>query len=92
MKKLYDLAVKTGTYQVNGETKGRYENIGAIMEGSDGQFMMLKRSFNPAGVPFKEGSDAILVSLFQPKPKDGQAPQRAAQAQTSGGPNDDIPF
>jgi len=90
-KKLYDLAVKTGSYEKNGETKGRYENIGAVMEGGDGnKFLMVKRSFNPAGVPFKEGSDAILVSMFTPKARDGE--QRAEPAGSSPDPNDDIPF
>ncbi len=92
MKKLYDLAVKTGTYTQNGETKGRYENVGAVMEGSDGQFIMMKRTFNPAGVPFKDGSDAILVSMFQPKPKDGQAPQKQASKPAADFPDDDIGF
>lgn len=97
MKKVYDLAVKTGTYTQNGETKGRYENIGSVMEGTDGQFMMLKRSFNPAGVPFKDGSDAILVSMFTPKDRNDRAPasqrSEAPQGHHGGGDLDsDVPF
>lgn len=93
MKKLYDLAVKTGTYTQNGETKGRYENVGAMMEGSDGPFVMMKRTFNPAGVPHKDGSDAILVSMFQPKAKDGQqAAPKAASKPAADFPDDDIGF
>jgi len=71
VKKVYDLAVKTGSYEKNGETKNRYENIGAVMEGENGQFMFLKRSFNPAGVPFKDGSESIIVSMFEPKKETG---------------------
>jgi hypothetical protein len=68
MKKLYDLAVKTGSYEKAGETKNRYENIGAIFENEDGgRMLFIKRSFNPAGVPFRENSDSILVSMFKPK-------------------------
>ena len=67
--KKYDLAVKTGEYQDrDGNTKGRYENIGAIMENDNGQFMMIKRTFSPAGVPTDR--DNILVSMFDPKPRD----------------------
>lgn len=72
MKKIKDLLVKTGSYETQFDgTKNRYENIGAIMEKEDGgKFMFLKRSFNPAGVPFKEGSDSIIVSMFDVKEKE----------------------
>jgi len=97
-KKLYDLAVKTGEYTANGQTKGRYENVGAVMQSDDGgKFIMMKRVFNPAGVPDLSGrnSDSILLSMFPPKDADQQqAPQRQAapqQAQNSGY-SDDIPF
>lgn len=106
-KKLYDLAVKTGEYTVQGQTKGRYENVGAVMQSDDGgKFIMLKRVFNPAGVPDLSGrnSDSILLSMFPPKDSDqaqGQpqqrqtAPQQQATASSpaqSGGYVDDIPF
>ncbi len=99
MKKIKDLAVKTGSYTTkDGETKNKYENIGAIVEGQDGsKFMFLKRSFNPAGVPFKDGSTDIIVSLFDVK-KDGEAPQQAQQpqqpqqAQQAPEQNGEIPF
>ena len=73
MKKIYDLAVKTGSYQKDGETKNRYENIGSVMENENGQFMFLKRSFNPAGVDFKDGSESIIISMFAPKEKSGNS-------------------
>jgi hypothetical protein len=70
MKKVYDLVVKVGEYtDRSGQTKGRYENIGAIMEGDKGPFMFLKRTFNPAGI--NSDKESILVSMFAPKPKDG---------------------
>jgi hypothetical protein len=68
--KLYDLAVKTGEYQSQGQTKGRYENIGAVMRGQDGgQFIMLKKTFNPAGV--MGDRDTVLISCFEPRARDG---------------------
>lgn len=89
--KKFDLAVKTGSYQVQGETKNRYQNVGAVMEGDNGMFVVLNRHFNPAGVPFKEGSDQILVSCFEPRQQDGQ---RAAPAKSSAPAADDgdVPF
>lgn len=106
-KKLYDLAVKTGEYTVQGQTKGRYENVGAVMQSDDGgKFIMLKRVFNPAGAPDLSGrnSDSILLSMFPPKDSDQAqsqpqqrqaAPQQQATASSSaqsGGYVDDIPF
>lgn len=68
MTKLYDLAVKTGEYtDRQGNTKGRWKNVGSVMRGDDGgQFIMLDKTFNPAGVNGKPGSDSILVSCFTP--------------------------
>lgn len=97
-KKIKDLAVKTGSYtDRSGETKVRYENVGSILQMDDGsKMMLLKRSFNPAGVPFREGSDQIVISLFDPKEKDGGAPgPQAAPAAASPAKVDfdaDIPF
>lgn len=73
MKKVYDLAVKTGSYEKGGETKNRYEQIGSIMEGDSGQFMILKKSFNPAGISQGDGKDSIIVSMFAPKPADANS-------------------
>lgn len=79
--KKYDLAVKTGTYLAGGETKNRYQNVGAVMEGDNGMFVVLNRHFNPAGVPFNDGRDQILISCFEPKARDGQPQQRPAAKQ-----------
>lgn len=69
-KRKYDLAVKTGSYEKNGETKGRYMNIGVVLEGDDGMFMLLDPAFNPAGVNRKD--DRVLVSMFEPKNRENQ--------------------
>ena len=63
-KKLADLAVKIGTYEKDGETKNRYHNIGAVMEGEKDQFLLIDRHFNPAGVPNPDNKNSILVSVF----------------------------
>lgn len=99
-RKVKDLAVVTGTYQSNGETKKRYANVGALMEGDDGnRFLMLNRHFNPAGVPFKDGSESILVSMFDPRDQNSGGGQqqsggggRGNQGRFGGDLNDDVPF
>lgn len=106
--KLYDLAVKTGSYtdRNTGAEKGRYQNVGSVLQMDDGSKMiLLSRSFNPAGVPFKDGSDQIIISMFKPKEADGNsgshepastpAQQRARPASTNAaaaGFDDDMPF
>jgi hypothetical protein len=109
--KIYDLAVKTGSYQDRntGQEKGRYKNVGSVLKMEDGgKMILLDRSFNPAGVPFKEGSDQIVISMFEPKDSNGEQPPAttarrqpppatgrapAPQAASAGfDMDDDIPF
>lgn len=69
MKKLYDLAVKNGTYTQNGQEKGRYVNIGSMMEGDTGPFILLNAHANLAAFPRRDGADSVMVSMFEPKAK-----------------------
>lgn len=89
-QKIKDIAVKTSTYtdKNTGMEKGRYENVGVLMQGDDGnQFMIMNRTFNPAGVPVANGKDTIILSLFEPQNAHNQGqnqaytPQPAAQGQ-----------
>jgi len=65
MIKKYDLCVKVGEYtDKQGKPKGRYENVGAVIEGDKGPYLILKRTFNPAGVPNPENRDTVIVSCF----------------------------
>jgi hypothetical protein len=80
-RKMFDLAVKVGEYRTkSGETKGRWQNIGAVFEGDKGMFVMLSRWFSPAGVPdlSNKNSDSILVSCFEPR-QDGPTQPAARQ-------------
>lgn len=102
MAKLFDLAVVVGSYQQGGETKFKWKTVGALIEGKGNkQYIMLDRTFNPAGVPDMEGrgGDQIVMSLFEPKERSSApAPQRSAgnsQPRKSHFPeelDDDIPF
>ena len=84
-RKAYDLAVKVGEYQKDGQTKNRYLNIGAVIEKDDGgKFILLDRTFNPAGVPNPENRENVMVSLFENK--------GGGQGALNPGNGDDIPF
>ena len=99
-RKIYDLAVVTGSYESQGQTKHRYQNVGVVLEKDDGgKFIILESWFNPAGVAHDNGK-GIMVSMFEPKqdvrntpPTPDRAQQRnPAQAPSPDGFSDDIPF
>ena len=66
MKK-YDIVAKVGTYTQNGETKGRFMNVGVMMEKDGRPYILLNRTFNPAGINNLDGRDTVLLSLYEPK-------------------------
>ena len=68
MAKTHDLAVKVGEYEKDGQKKGRYENIGAVMSGDNGPYIILKKTFNPAGI--QDGKDSVLLSMFPVEKKE----------------------
>lgn len=85
MAKRYDVLVKTGEYESNGQKKARYENVGVMLEKDGKPYILLKRTFNPAGVG--DGSrDTVLLSLFEPKSERDAAPVPTGKL------DDEIPF
>lgn len=65
MAKIGNLKCKVGTYEKDGQTKGKYVDVGVLMQGQDGgMFVLLNTTFNPAGVPNPEGKESVLVSVF----------------------------
>ena len=86
MAKAFDAVVKTGEYTNNqGENKGRYTNIGVVMNGDNGQYMLLEPGINLAGILIQQNQMAVakgqqprsnvMVSLYEPN-QQGQAPQQ----------------
>jgi hypothetical protein len=99
MGKKYDLVVKVGEYtDGQGQTKGRFKNVGVMMDGDKGPYILLDRTFNPAGVGGNEGRESIIVSLYEPK--DGAGGQSSHSAAKADGyqpkardlDGDDVPF
>jgi hypothetical protein len=86
--KIYDLAVKIGKYVgSDGKEKGRWQNVGAIMQTDDGgKFIMMAKWFNPAGVPdlAGKGGDSILLSMFPPKDYGDEVPTRQVEQEKPG--------
>ena len=103
-RRTHDLAVVVREYQNNqGETKKQWQTIGCRLEFDDGgASLLIDRHINLAGLP---GEGPVRVSMFEPRPRDGQqsAPQpqparnynqQPAQPAASGGGDfdSDIPF
>lgn len=71
-RKTHDLSVKVGTYRdASGQEKARYKTIGALFQGDRGPYLVIDRTFSPAGVPVEDGRDQIIVSCFEPRARDG---------------------
>jgi len=94
MSKKFDLSVKVGSYtDASGTEKGRYQNIGVMMEGQNGPYILLNRTFNPAGVPGQADRESIIVSMFEPRDNNGASNQTASKAAPAAAAVDDeIPF
>ena len=78
MAKTHNLVIKVGEYEKNGEMKNRYQNVGALMNGQHGQYILLEKTFNPAGI--QDGKSSVLISIFPVRESSGNAPE------------DDFPF
>lgn len=89
MEKTHDLVVKTGEYtDKHGDKKNRYVNVGQIMKGDNGDFILLNRTFNPAGVPNPDNRDTVLISKFEVKKEQPNGNQKPAGTN----PDYDNPF
>jgi len=93
--KTHDLTVVTGSYQKDGQNKNSYENVGMIMVDSADpkkKLFLLKRTFNPAGVPNPDGKSMVIVNAFPVKEQQRSAPPPEAKPAPQGDFDDDIPF
>jgi hypothetical protein len=71
-QKMYDVAVKVG---IGKDGKAIWKNVGVVLKGDKGPFMLLDRTFNPAGVPQdnNQSGGSLLINFFQPKEVSSEA-------------------
>jgi len=106
MSKKYDIAIKAGEYaDKDGNQKAKWMNLGAVMQGDKGPYLLLDPHVNLAAF-MEQGRDMIIASLFEPRqnntqqqPQQQNNQQGAAQGGYGGAPSgnfddfdDDIPF
>lgn len=86
------LSVKIGEYQKDGQTKGRYVNIGVIMQSSDGgEYVLLDPTVSLAGIMQQQNTlamqkneqlrDRIMVGVFEEDQQVGQQQHNYQQPQ-----------
>lgn len=102
-KRVKNAVVKVGSYQDRntGETKGSFKSVGSLMRNDDGtHFLILDRTFNPAGVADPQGRGSIIINLWDDREDSTPGGARGAGAGQSGGQSgggrsqldDEIPF
>lgn len=88
-----NLCVKLREYtDNNGQPKAQWQKIGTVMQGDKGSFLLLDRHINLAGLPFKEGSTSVMVSVFDIEDKNQSSNTQAASTQAKFEEDDNIPF
>jgi hypothetical protein len=78
MSKKFDLSVKVGKHK---DGKHVWRKIGAQIEGPNGPYILLDKTFNPAGVPTDPDKSSIMISMYPPREDEGQMP-----------PQGDVPY
>ena len=75
MKK-YEVVARIGSYtDSQGQEKGRFENVGVVIQNKNGGFnLLLKKTFNPAGLATPD-QESVILSLFEPKAEGATAGQ-----------------
>jgi hypothetical protein len=100
------ISAKIEEYQKDGQTKGKYVDIGVIMQNANGEYMMLNPSVDLAGVLLmqnvlavnsgKEARGNVMCSIFDNDSQSSAPAQRQQQQQAQQTPEDDhfpdVPF
>lgn len=84
MALIYEVTVRAGTYQKDGQEKVRYQRIGSVIETKKGPMLKLDQ------VPLVEGGWEGWAYLFTPK--EGDQKFAPAKQSNDGFPDDDINF
>ena len=84
MAVIYEVTVRAGTYQKDGQEKVRYQRIGSVIDTKKGPMLKLDQ------VPLVEGGWEGWAYLFTPK--EGDQKFAPAKQSNDGFPDDDMPF
>ena len=93
--KIRNAAVVTSKYTSNGTEKSRWKNVGALYQKDDGSlFLRLDAFFNFSALPRNDGSDSVIIGLFEPKKRDDNSSNSNSDSfgYSSGSNDSDIPF
>jgi hypothetical protein len=92
--KIKDAAVVTSKYTSNGSEKAHWTNVGGLYKKDDGSlFLSLNAFFNFSALPRNDGSDRVIIGLFDPKKREdsyNNSNSNSSYSQDSN--NADIPF
>lgn len=103
MKK-FKLVAKSGSYQVDGVTKNRYKNVGALVVKDDGtMYLRMDATVNISAFRTDLTQDSVTIQVFpdtdEPRKENTQTQNYRPQYPQSHKPNpdqtysdDDIPF
>ena len=94
------LVAKIETYEKDGETKGKYLEIGVILSNDNGEFALLNPTVDLSGVLMKQRilaqetggkvGDSVMCAIFDNSNQGANQGRQPAPAQDNG--FDDIPF
>jgi len=95
--------IKVGEYQKDGQTKGKYVELGVILSGENGEYALINPSVNIAGCLMqqrvmnqgkeKKGKgDMVMCSIFERDRDSGQSQDSPAPAGGDDFDDQDIPF
>jgi hypothetical protein len=90
-EKLYNLKVKNGTYMKDGEEKQNYLAVGVVLKGDYGPYMILDKTFNPAGIETDLGKTGISISMFKDEPRQAAPKITPPAAKAKEFVDDDLP-
>ena len=81
------LTAKVGEYQKDGQTKGRYVDVGALLSNANGEYILLNPSVSLSGILAMQNAMSqqprtnVMISIFDSDNQQQQAPQQQAQPQ-----------
>ena len=96
------LTAKIGEYEKDGQTKGRYADIGVILSSDKGEYMLMDPTVNLAGVltlqnmmnhkAGRKTSDRVMVGIYSDYQGGRSGGSGGGAGGGSAGDDDTIPF